>query len=111
MNLVALVVHGLSALSVFGDVIGVRLLVTTLVRLALAVLGIASVGTAQIEAHLALPGWANYAGGVVFLLLFQAAGLSFLLSFIILSARASLTFIPIRDYQYFIDDVTQITPE
>jgi hypothetical protein len=74
-------------------------------------LGIVSVEAAHIEAQLAIPGWATYTGGVVFLLLFQAAGLSFLLIFIILSARASLTFIPIRDYQYFIADVTQIKPE
>jgi hypothetical protein len=111
MNLVGLVVHGLSALSVFGDVIGVRLLVATVILLVLAVLGIVSVEAAHIEAHLAIPSWAAYTGGLFFLLLFQAAGLSFLLIFIILSARASLTFIPIRDYQYFIDDVTQITPE
>lgn len=111
MDFVGLVVHGLSALSVFGDVIGVRLLVTTVALLVLAIFGVVSVETAHIEAHLAIPGWATYTGGIAFLLLFQVAGLSFLLIFIILSARASLTFIPIRDYQYFIDDVTQIKPE
>jgi glycosyltransferase involved in cell wall biosynthesis len=111
MDFVGLVVHGLSALSVFGDIIGVRLLVTTVALLVLGLLGILSVEAVRLETHLAIPGWASYTGGLIFLTLFQAAGLSFLLIFIILSARASLTFIPIRDYQYFIDDVTRISPE
>lgn len=108
MNFVSLVVHGLSALSVFGDIIGVRLLIMASSVILAGVFGLVAVLAIRFTTDLAIPGWATYTSGVLFLLLFQIAGLSCLLIFIILSARATVTFIPIRDYRYFIKDVTRV---
>jgi glycosyltransferase involved in cell wall biosynthesis len=109
MDFVGLVVHGLSALSVFGDIIGVRLLAAAVAVLVVGGLGIIAVAVTRFATSFAIPGWATYTSGLLFLLLFQTAGLSLLLIFIILSARATVTFIPIRDYQYFVKDVTEIS--
>ena len=52
MNFVALVSHGLSAISVFGDVVGVRLLIGSLAGSLLAALGIVLVVMIQISYQL-----------------------------------------------------------
>jgi hypothetical protein len=102
MNFVALVVHGLSALSVFGEIVGVRLMVAA-VGMFLAVAGLAagaavwSFGTSQ-----PVPGWAVMAGGLVAVLLTQLVVVSFLAALSILSARNSQSFLPLRDWRYFV---------
>jgi hypothetical protein len=101
MNSVALVAHGLSAMSVFGDWIGVRLLAATL--------GAAGVVFAAIVASLAI-GWTAgtwppsmpYVLGFLVLLLSQALAVSLAFVFIILSGRDSSAFIPRRDYVHFV---------
>src|SRR3989442_317017 len=75
MNQVALVTHGLSAMSVFGDWIGVRLLAATV--------GAAAVVLAAIVGSLAIgwtagrwPAWMPYVLGLLVLLLSQAFAVS-----------------------------------
>jgi hypothetical protein len=102
MNFVALVLHGLSAISVFGDIVGARLLAATagIITLTTAVLLVALV--VSLAAHLAIPEWAAYTGGLLVVLLLQAIMMSFLFIFIILNGRKSANFLPIRDYSYFV---------
>jgi hypothetical protein len=103
MNLVSLAVHGLSALSVFSEVIGVRLLVlaglTTLV-LATAFLGVLGL---RLCTDLAIPGWASTVAGLALVLLLQTFMLGFCFVFIILQSRGNTTFLPVRDHIHFID--------
>jgi glycosyltransferase involved in cell wall biosynthesis len=108
MRFAALVVHGLSALSVYGDLIGVRMLVA-LTILALAVgLGIALTIALRLVTSLAIPGWATYTTGLLFLILLQVMVVSVLFVFTILAGRANVTFIPLRDYGFFIRRVTRL---
>jgi polyisoprenyl-phosphate glycosyltransferase len=102
MNFVALVVHGLSALSVFGEIVGVRLMVASVgLFLSVAGLGVGmavwSLGTRQ-----PIPGWAAAAGGLVAVLLTQLVVVSFLAALSILSARNAQNFLPLRDWRYFV---------
>ena len=60
MNFVALVSHGLSAISVFGDIVGVRLLIGSLAGSLLAGLGIVIVVAIRLFTDEAVPGWATY---------------------------------------------------
>ena len=71
MNLVALVVHGLSAMAVFGDRIGVRLLI--LVSFGMSLVGLALIGVIGIRflTPLAIPGWATYVVGILLVILMQ----------------------------------------
>jgi hypothetical protein len=102
MNFVALVVHGLSALSVFGEIVGVRLMVAAVVLfLSVAGLGVGmaawSLGTRQ-----SIPAWAAAASGLVAVLLTQLVVVTFLAALSILSARNAQNFLPLRDWRFFV---------
>jgi hypothetical protein len=102
MNFVSLVVHGLSAISVFGDVIGIRLLILAILLLVVVSIGIAATVTIKVATTLAIPGWATYVGGILFIIGLQALILSFFFIFIILNSRNSVSFLPAKEYVPFI---------
>ena len=102
MNFVALVTHGLSAISVYSDTIGVRLLIATLVMMGLDVgLLLLTLGV-RLTTHLAIPGWATTVFGVLLIILLQATLFLFVFSFMILAGRNSASFLPARDYIHFV---------
>jgi hypothetical protein len=108
MNFVALVTHGLSAMSVFGDRIGVRLLVTTCI-LMLVVIVPASVALGwQLTRDVPLPAWAPYGAALLVVLVFQTASIILAFVFIILAGRASPGFVPLRDYGHYVLRVTPV---
>ncbi|MBV9122989.1 MAG: glycosyltransferase [Planctomycetes bacterium] len=102
MNFVGLVMHGLSAIAIQGDIVGVRLLVATTLVILTTLAGLLTVLGIRLGTHLAIPGWATYAAGLLLVLLFQAIMISFLFIFIILHNRQGANFLPIRDYHYFL---------
>ena len=102
MNYVALIGHGLSALSVHAELIGVRLLIFTLAIGGLTATLLAGVVSVRLGTDLAIPGWATTAAGILVVLLFQAAGLAIFFVFIVLHGRSQPLFIPIRDYPHFV---------
>ena len=110
MNFTGLVIHGLSAISVFGDVVGGRLLAAAAALGGLAILGLLAVVGIRFGTALAIPGWATVAGGLLLLLLCQLLVACLLFVFVILAARTSLTFLPLRDYQHFAAGVRRIFP-
>ena len=105
MNFVSLVAHGLSAISVYSDVVGVRLLVMSILLASLAVAGIVAAVVVRLATTLAVPGWASYTVGIFLVLLFQAVMAAFVFSFAILGSRHGSTFLPRRDYSFFIGSV------
>lgn len=108
MNHVGLVVHGLSAISVYGEKIGVKLLMASVVSLILLVLsGLALVGL-RIFTDLAIPGWASVVGGLLVILFIQTAALSLQFAFLVLQSRAGASFIPSRDYAHFIERIERL---
>ena len=110
MNLVALVGHGLSALSVHAEVIGVRLLVATTVVIVVALLLLGAVLVVRVWTPLAMPGWATPATGLLLVLLFQAIGFALVFVFLVLHGRSQPLFIPIRDFSYFVGGVSVLFP-
>ena len=102
MNFVGLVAHGLSAMSVFGDVIGVRLLLATTGLIVLVGLALVATTLVRLLTALAIPGWATTMFGVLLILLFQATLFLFVFSFMILAGRNSAGFLPRRDYVHFV---------
>jgi len=102
MNFVSLVAHGLSAIAVFADRVGVRILIASGVVLAasLAVLGVVLVRllfTGQPS-----PAWLIAGVVVALVLTIQTAATAGLFVLQVLFARASSTFIPTRDYPFFV---------
>lgn len=110
MDFASLVVHGLSALSVYGDVLGVRLLVVATALVLSLALGILLAIVIRLATTLAIPGWATYTTGILLLMLLQIMIIAVLFVFTILSARASLTFLPIRDHHFFVKRLLRLFP-
>jgi hypothetical protein len=108
MNYVALITHGLSAMSVFGDRIGVRMLAATTGIAFVTVAAIAITVGLRVITGATFPSWAPYGLLLAALALFQALIASLTFVFIILSARDTSTFIPLRDYIYFVGEVQQV---
>jgi hypothetical protein len=108
MNFVSLLVHGLSAISVFSDIVGARLLAIAALAIAIAVALVGVVAGVRLFTDLAIPGWATYVTGILLIVLAQALIVSLALVFIIVSGRGASGFLPIRDASYFIDRVEQV---
>jgi hypothetical protein len=110
MNFGALVIHGLSAISVFAETAGVRILLASSCFGALTLGLIAVVVGVGLATDLAIPGWATYATGLLLLLLVQCAIASFMAVLFILTTRNNLSFLPLRDYRHFVESVEPVRP-
>lgn len=108
MDLVGLVTHGLSAIAVFGETIGVRLLIGCLLLAAFAIAGIGAVVAIRLLTPLAIPGWATFTAGLLLVVLLQAILMAVLFSFLVLNGRHAAAFLPTRDYAFFVDGVTTL---
>ena len=108
MNFTALVSHGLSAISVFGDIVGVRLLVASLAGSLLAALGIVVVAAIRLFTNRAIPGWATYTTGVLAIIMIQFITIAASFTFFVLSSRTNLGFVPLRDYALFVDEAVDV---
>jgi hypothetical protein len=108
MNFVSLVVHGLSALAVFSDRIGARVLMGSIHLMFLTIIGMASVVIIRFTTELSIPGWAAFAFGVLLLLLGQLATISASICLIVLSQRNNFGFLPVKIYSQFVDHVKTI---
>jgi hypothetical protein len=109
MSFVGLVAHGLSAMAVFSEDIGVRLLSATSILVFLAAGGLAMVLTTGVVTDTAIPGWAATASGVLFIILLYGLLLSLAFVFVVLQGRSRGGFLPLRDYEYYVISVTRLT--
>ena len=108
MNFVGLLLHGLSAFFVYGEIVGARLLIAIAVALVLetglVVLGIA----VNLTTHFSIVALAIYAALALGLLLLQAIPVALILVFTVIGSRVNVGFLPIRDCPYFVRDVERI---
>jgi hypothetical protein len=108
MDLVSLVAHGLSAMAVFGDRIGVRLLIVVSLGMFLTFAGLVGVVVIRIATDLAIPGWATYVSGLLLVMLMQMLLVVLVFVFVILAARNAASVIPTRDYVHIMGGVQRI---
>ena len=102
MNFVALFTHGLSAISVFSEEMGARVLIgSALAFCAIALFGVAG-AAAHIFTGIAVPAWTPYVILLAVVLLLQLALIAGGFLMHILFVRNAFTFIPVRDYRLFI---------
>jgi glycosyltransferase involved in cell wall biosynthesis len=108
MNFVALVIHGLSAISVFGEVVATRLLISACGMSILLIGALVAVIAVRLFTDHAVSGWATYTGGILMILLVLIATITsgFLLS--VLSNRNMASFLPLRDAPFQIRDTKRI---
>jgi glycosyltransferase involved in cell wall biosynthesis len=110
MNFVTLAAHGMSAISVYGDVVGVRVLVASLVGSLMAAAGIVVIILLRIFANRGVPGWASLFIGALAIIFIQFLSLALSFTFTFLSNRINLSFVPLRDYALFVAGVRDIWP-
>lgn len=104
MSFARLVIHGLSALSVFAEIVCVRLLLTTLALAVVSLCVVAALAVIDLATALRVPLWASWASLILLLLsvlLITVTGGACLL---VLFNRSNMSFIPARDYAWFIHD-------
>ena len=102
MNYTGLVLHGLSALSVYADLIGVRVLTYSLVLLVTTAIAFLVTGALHLFTHVPIPNWTWMVTGMLFLFAAQIASIVAVFVFMILFQRSGPQFMPLRDYQLFI---------
>ena len=105
MNFVALVVHGLSAISVYSDVVFTRLIVASAGLVGLTLVGLTAVALIRATTSLAIPGWASYVAGILLVIFLQAVSLIASLIFLVLGSRQQAVVIPRRDYGFYVGRV------
>ena len=102
MNLVSLILHGLTAMSVYTDTIFVRILLAAAFVAAAAGLGIAAVVGIRTATDLAIPGWATVAAGDLLIILLQTLVIVVVVTLTFLAGRSHRPFVPIVDCPPFI---------
>jgi len=102
MNLVSLILHGLTAMSVYSDTIFVRILLAAAFVAAAAGLGIAAVVGIRTATDLAIPGWATVAAGDLLIILLQTLVIVVVVTLTFLAGRSHRPFVPIVDCPPFI---------
>lgn len=102
MSFVSLLIHGLSAMSVFSDQVSGRLLTAAgafaVIAMALIVVTVA----VRWFTDLAIPGWATFTVGLLLVLVVQSLSFATLFAFLIAGRRSALNFVLARDAPYFI---------
>lgn len=108
MNLVNLVVHGLSAISVFSEVMLTRVLLFYVVGTAIGGVGILLAVVMRFFTDYAAPGWATSFIGSITIICLQALLLAMMAAFIVLNSRSTVALPPNVHAKYFIDSVVTL---
>jgi polyisoprenyl-phosphate glycosyltransferase len=109
MNFIGLLLHGLSAFFVYGDIVGARLLVG--ITLAL-LLELAAVGVwlgVRFATSPDIMGLTVYLAAILGIILLQAIPIALILVFVVIG-RTNTGFLPIRDCPYFVSNVQKVFP-
>jgi polyisoprenyl-phosphate glycosyltransferase len=108
MNFPDLVIHGLSAMSVYTDLIFVRVLLATAAVSVLAFVAICVVLAVRFGTTLAIPGWATTVFGDLVIILFQAVLMIVATSLMVLAGRSARPIVPITDALVYVQSVSDV---
>jgi polyisoprenyl-phosphate glycosyltransferase len=110
MNFIALLLHGLRAFFVYGEVIGARLLVAIACLLILGTL-VAGVALAvHFTTSLFIPGLFLSIVGALGIILLQAVLIALILVFSVIGSNGNMGFLPLRDCHFFVDRIERLFP-
>jgi hypothetical protein len=102
MNLPALVMHGICALSVWSDVIVARLFLAVGGMIAVTIGLLVSVLAARLSAAATVPGWAAGVTGVLVVVMLLLGVVCLLLALFVLGSRTAANFLPHRDWRDYV---------
>jgi glycosyltransferase involved in cell wall biosynthesis len=104
MTVQSLVLHGLSALSVYTDVILIRIMFATLILSGLAAFAIAVIIGLYLFTDWPIRGWTSILAGIMFVILVQVLAASLAASFLLLSSRSTIGRIPVHELPVFVQE-------
>jgi glycosyltransferase involved in cell wall biosynthesis len=104
LNFTSLVIHGLSAMSCYNEIIATRLLFGAFIAIAIFGVGIITVAAIRLFTDLYIVGWATYTIGILTIIALQIFLFCMTFMFTLLENRKNQPFIPLRDYKNFIAD-------
>ena len=110
MNITGLVSHGLSAMSIYTDVIFVRVLIASTAVCGLSVLAALAVTIIRFATPLAVPGWATTIVGDLLIIVIQTLVLLIATTLMILTNRTIRQFYPLMDAPRFVTSYDTIIP-
>jgi hypothetical protein len=108
MNVPSLVVHGLSAMSVYTDIIFVRILLAATFVAALSVLGMVAVILIRFFTWFGVPGWASTMFGDLVIVLLQTLVMIVATSLMLLAGRSQRPIVPIVDALVYVTSETHV---
>ena len=108
MNFIGLLLHGLSAFFVYGEIVGARLLVAIALALGVEVALIAAAITLQLITNFSVVTLAVYLALILGVILLQAIPVALILVFTVIGSRANAGFLPLRDCPYFVSHVEKV---
>lgn len=105
MNFSSLILHGMSAISVFLDFTAVRILIFASLMVLFSIGGSVIVLYLKFIEHQATPGWASNLILAFFIVFIQGFFITLFILFMVLSSRRYNSFVPYLGYKKFIDFV------
>ena len=102
MNFVALVTHGLSAITVFGDVVSIRLLIAAGLASVVGVLLVLAIWLLPAATGAAVPDGTVWFTVVAAIFLTQVNVGALVVGFLIHHGRRTASVIPTRDFEHFV---------
>ena len=109
MNFIGLLLHGLSAFFVYGEIVGARLLVAIALALGVEAALIALAVTMQLVTNFSVVTLAVYLALILGVILLQAIPVALILVFTVIGSRANAGFLPLRDCPYFVSHVERVS--
>jgi hypothetical protein len=104
MTVQSLVLHGMSALSVYTEVILIRVMFATMALAAVAALAILLILGLYFFTDWPIRGWTSILAGVMLAILIQVLGASLGASFLLLSNRSTIGRIPLHELPIFVQE-------
>jgi len=108
LNLTALVIHGIAAISCYNEIVGVRLIFCSLGLGAILTSMLIAVVIIRLATSWAIPGWATAAVGVLLILLVEISLMVVAFAAIAISSRKAHFFSPLQQYKFLIRDITPV---
>jgi polyisoprenyl-phosphate glycosyltransferase len=110
MNFIGLLLHGLSAFFVYGEIVGARLLIAIAILMLLGVVVIGGAAGAHFWGSLNVPGLFAYIAGLLGVILCLAVLIALILVFTVIGSRVNVGFLPVRDCPYFVNRLERVFP-
>lgn len=109
MNIVALIVHALSSLSVHAETIGARILLASSALSAIIILSLCSLVGLKLFSDIPMLGWTSQIAAILLAVLLQLIVASFIMVFIIVSIRMQPPLVPLREYANFVGSIKKLS--